>query len=162
MINKERVIALAQERIDELDSGVFIVEVNITPTNVITIELDKESGGVNIDECVSVSRNVEHNLDRETEDFELSVSSAGMDRPLRVPKQFVKNIGNDVRVVLNHGSVEGELISYDGDKVVIQSSTKEKIEGRKKKELVIKQHEVDMNDVKEVRRIITFGNPKKK
>lgn len=162
MISKERVIALAQERIDELDSGVFIVEVNITPANVITIELDKEFGGVNIDECVSVSRNVEHNLDRETEDFELSVSSAGMDRPLRVPKQFVKNIGNEVRVVLNHGSVEGELISYDGDKLVVQTSTKEKIEGRKKKELVIRQHEIDMNDVKEVKRIITFGNPKKK
>lgn len=162
MISKDTVIALAQERIDELNSGIFIVEVNISPTNVITIELDKESGGVTIEECVSVSRNVEHNLDREAEDFELSVSSAGMDRPLRVPKQFVKNIGNEVRVVLNHGSVEGELVSYDEDKIVVQTSTKEKIEGRKKKEVVVRQHEVDMNDVKEVKRVITFGNPKKK
>ncbi|CAG5085747.1 ribosome assembly cofactor RimP [Parvicella tangerina] len=162
MISKDKVIALAEERIEELNSGIFLVEVNISPTNVITIELDKEQGGVTIDECVSVSRNVEHNLDRETEDFELSVSSAGMDRPLRVPQQFKKNIGNEVRVVLNHGSVQGELMSYDGKKLIVQTSTKEKIEGRKKKELVTRQHEVDLGDVKEVKRVISFGNPKKK
>jgi len=162
MINKDTVTALAQERIDELDSGIFLVEINISPTNVINIELDKLTGGVTIQECVSVSRNVEHNLDREAEDFELSVSSAGMDRPLRVAKQFEKNIGNEVRAVLSHGSVEGELLSYDGEKIVIQTVTKEKIEGRKKKEEVLRQHEVDMNDVKEVKRVIKFGNPKKK
>jgi ribosome maturation factor RimP len=162
MIDKVRVLELAQERIDELASGVFIVEVNISTTNVITIELDNETRGVTIEECVSVSRNVEHNLDREVEDFELSVSSAGMDRPLRVPKQFEKNIGNQVRAVLNHGSVEGELMSYDGDKMIIQTVTKEKIEGRKKKEEVTRQHELNMDEVKEVKRVITFGNPKKK
>lgn len=162
MISKDRVIELAQERIDDLDCGIFLVEVNISPTNVITIELDKTTGGVTIEECVRVSRNVEHNLDREVEDFELSVSSAGMDRPLRVEKQFEKNIGNEVRAVLHHGSIEGELISYDGEKMIIQTVTKEKIEGRKKKEEVVRQHEVDMADVKEVKRVITFGKPKKK
>lgn len=162
MISKEKVIALAQERIDELNTGVFIVEVNISATNVITIELDKESGGVNIDECVSVSRNVEHNLDREVEDFELSVSSAGMDRPLRVPKQFVKNIGRQVKAVMGHGSFEGELIAYDEDSITLRTETKEKIEGKKKKEVVIREHQLSFSDIKEVKRIITFGNPKKK
>ncbi len=162
MIDKDQITALAQERIDELDSGIFLVEINISPTNVITIELDKTTGGVTIEECVSVSRNVEHNLDRETEDFELSVSSAGMDRPLRVPQQFEKNIGNDVKVVLNHGSVEGELVAYDGDTMTVQTVTKERIEGRKKKEEVVRQHHVNFDEVKEVKRVITFGNPKKK
>lgn len=162
MISKDTVIGLAQERIDELNSGIFLVEVTISPTNVITIELDKKVGGVTIEECVSVSRNVEHNLDREVEDFELSVSSAGMDRPLRVPQQFEKNIGKQVKVVLGHGSLEGELRSFDEQKIVIETITKEKIEGRKKKEEVIRSHEVKMDDVKEVKRIITFGNPKKK
>ncbi|MCB9189095.1 MAG: ribosome assembly cofactor RimP [Flavobacteriales bacterium] len=162
MISKDTVIALAQERIDELNSGIFLVEVNISPTNVITIELDKAIGGVTIEECVSVSRNVEHNLDREVEDFELSVSSAGMDRPLRVPQQFEKNIGNQVKVVLGHGSLEGKLMAFDENKIIIQTITKEKIEGRKKKEEVVRDHEVNRDDVKEVKRIIIFGNPKKK
>lgn len=161
MISKDKVIALAQERIDELDTGIFIVEVSISPTNVITIELDKKIGGVNIDECVSVSRNVEHNLDREVEDFELSVSSAGMDRPLRVPQQFVKNIGNQVKAVLSHGSIEGELANYSANGIVIKTATKERIEGKKKKELVEKEHALTFDEIKEVKRIITFGNPKK-
>ena len=78
MITKQLVQQLAQERMDELNRGLFIVEISITPSFIINLEIDKIEGYVAIEDCVSVSRNVEHNLDREDQDFELHVSSAGL------------------------------------------------------------------------------------
>jgi len=157
MISKDIVTKLAQERIDELDNGIFIVDLRISSSNQIIIELDRMGGGISINDCMSVSRNVEHNLDREVEDFELQVSSAGMDRPLRVPQQFEKNMGRQIKAILNHGSIEGKLISYvEGESITIETETKEKIEGKKKKEIVVRQHEVPFSDIKEVKRVITF------
>ena len=76
MITKQLVRKLAEERIDELDRGLFIVNISISSSFVIHLELDKTEGYVAIEDCISVSRNVEHNLDRESQDFELHVSSA--------------------------------------------------------------------------------------
>jgi ribosome maturation factor RimP len=157
MIKKETVRALAQERIDELDCGIFIVEINISPANDILVELDKMGSGVAINECVSVSRNIEHNLDREVEDFSLSVSSAGMDKPLRVKEQFEKNQGRLVKVVLAHGSVEGILLSHDENQIVVESEEKERVEGKKKKIIVKKENILLWDDIKEVKRVISFG-----
>jgi ribosome maturation factor RimP len=160
MIKKETVRALAQERIDELDCGIFIVEINISPANDILVELDKMGSGVAINECVSVSRNIEHNLDREVQDFSLSVSSAGMDKPLRVKEQFEKNIGRTVRAILEHGSAEGILLSFDDNQLVIESEHKEKQEGKKKKILVKKETVLLWDEIKEVKRVIDFGKIK--
>ncbi len=160
MIKKETVRALAQERIDELDCGIFIVEISISPANDILVELDKMGSGVAINECVSVSRNIEHNLDREVQDFSLSVSSAGMDKPLRVKEQFEKNKGRTVRAILEHGSIEGVLLSFDDHQLVIESEHKEKEEGKKKKILVKKENVLLWDDIKEVKRVIDFGKIK--
>ncbi|MFT5802828.1 MAG: ribosome maturation factor RimP, partial [Nonlabens sp.] len=73
MIGKTEVTDLAQERIDELDKGLFIVELTIQDNNFINILIDCKEGHVSVADCMSVSRNVEHNLDREVEDFQLSV-----------------------------------------------------------------------------------------
>lgn len=157
MIDKERVVALTQERIDDLDKGLFVVSIEVTPRNDIFIYLDCEEGRVSIEDCVSVSRNVEHNLDREQEDFQLSVSSAGMDQPFKVHQQYVKNIGREVKVVFTeHGSQEGKLIEVDENKVVLQTETKEKIEGKKKKEVVVRTHEIPFTDIKQTKLVISF------
>ena len=100
MITKQLVQQLAQERMDELNRGLFIVEISITPSFIINLEIDKIEGYVAIEDCVSVSRNVEHNLDREDQDFELHVSSAGLDKPLRVLAQYTKNIGKEITIKL--------------------------------------------------------------
>ncbi len=150
-------MSLAQERIDELSKGLFLVEVDVTPRNDIFVYLDCDEGRVSIEDCVSVSRNIEHNLDRDKEDFQLSVSSAGMDQPFKVFKQYEKNVGREVKVVFNeHGSQEGKLISVDQEKVVLQTETKEKVEGKKKKELVVKTHEIPFQDIKQTKLVITF------
>ena len=157
MINKKQIEALIAERIAELDNGLFVVELNISATNVITVELDKHEGSVSVSDCMSVSRNVEHNLDREEQDFEITVSSAGLDKPFRVLAQYQKNLGRDVKVKLEDGTkLEGKLIEVDATKIVVENSHKAQVEGKKKKEVVVEQHTLPLNSIKETKIIISF------
>lgn len=157
MISKNKVIKLAQERIDELDRGLFIVEVRISASNVIHVELDKTEGNVAVEDCVSVSRNIEHNLDREAADFELHVSSAGLDKPLRVLPQYIKNIGRGVVVKLKDNTKEeGELIKASETELTIRQEKKVKLEGKKKKELVVEEHTFQLSDIKDTKIVISF------
>jgi ribosome maturation factor RimP len=157
MISKKRVLELAEERMNELNSGLFVVDLTISSTNVIHLELDKTEGYVSINECMSVSRNIEHNLDRESADFELHVSSAGLDKPLRVLAQYTKNIGREVKVVTTDGKKqEGLLIAASEKELTLETSRKEKLEGKKKKELIVEQHVFPMNQIKETKIVISF------
>jgi ribosome maturation factor RimP len=157
MISKKKVIELAEERMNELNCGLFIVDISISATNVIHLELDKAEGYVSINECMSVSRNIEHNLDRESEDFELHVSSAGLDKPFRVLAQYTKNIGREVKVVTTDGKkMEGTLSAANEKEITLETSRKEKIEGKKKKELIVEQNVFPMNQIKETKIVISF------
>lgn len=157
MINKKTVKELAQERIDELDKGLYIVEINVSSGNVIQIELDAEEGNVAIEDCVSVSRNVEHNLDRDEQDFELQVSSAGLDKPLRVLQQYVKNIGEEVKVKLKEsGKIQGILTAAYESGIVVETTSKERVEGKKKKVTVVKEHKLTFDEIKETKIVISF------
>jgi len=148
---------LIDERMAELDAGLFVVALKISSNNIINVEIDKEDGNVSINDCMSVSRNVEHNLDREEQDFELHVSSAGLDKPLRVLKQFVKNIGRDVTVKLNNKTTEeGELIQADDKGLTIRQEKRVKIEGTKKKEDIVEEKYFPMNEIKETKIVISF------
>lgn len=157
MIDRKEIEALIAERIAELDNGLFVVELTISSANVISVEIDKTEGNVSVSDCMSVSRNVEHNLDREEQDFEITVSSAGLDKPLRVLAQFVKNIGREVKVKMHDGSkLEGKLIDVKEDQITIQNERKERIEGKKKKELIVEDHILKFSDIKETKIIISF------
>jgi ribosome maturation factor RimP len=157
MIKKGRIRELAEERINELDNGLFIVEISVNSGNHISVELDKHEGGVSVKDCVSVSRNIEHNLDRELVDFSLNVSSAGLDKGLRVFDQYKKNVGRTLKVKLNEGGgFEGELTEVTKDEVTLQTTRIERIEGKKKKELIIEDIKIPMTDIKEAKIVISF------
>lgn len=157
MITKKRVTELAEERIKERDNGLFIVDLTISSTNVIRLELDKYEGGVTVEDCVSVSRNIEHNLDREATDFELHVSSAGLDKPLRVHAQYLKNIGRELEVKLNEGGKQaGKLVAVTDKTITLERTEKQTIEGKKKKELVTLQDELPFNSFTDARIVISF------
>lgn len=148
---------LIDERISELGNGLFVVDLTISANNVIHVELDKHVGNVAINDCMSVSRNVEHNLDREEEDFELHVSSAGLDKPFRVLAQYVKNIGREVKVVTLEGKkLEGILRAADDQSITLETSKMEKPEGKKKKELIVEQHVFPLDQIKETKIVISF------
>lgn len=157
MITKQKVTELIDERIAELDNGLFVVSLKISSNNIINVELDKHDGNVSINDCMSVSRNVEHNLDREEADFELHVSSAGLDKPLRVLPQFVKNIGRQVSVKLANKTIEeGELIQADAKGLTIRQEKRVKIEGTKKKEDIVEEKYFPMTEIKETKIIVSF------
>lgn len=157
MISKSKVEKLIAERIAEHDPNLFVVELKISSSNVISVELDKMNGNVSVEDCIKVSRNIEHNLDREKEDFELNVSSAGLDKGFRVLAQYQKNVGREVKVKLNEGgSVQGVLKQADSDKIVVETTRKEKIEGKKKKETIVEDIHIPMGNVKDAKVVISF------
>lgn len=154
MISKEKVQELIDERIEGTD--IFVVELSISEGNRIKVLLDADNG-LSIDKCVSVSRNIEHNLDREVEDFELHVSSSGLDNPLRVVRQYKKNVGRSLKVKTNDDvKVEGLLESADDEKIVVVERRKERVEGRKKKEWVEEKHEFNYDNILEAKVVISF------
>ena len=134
MISKKEVVKLAQERIKELDNGNYLVDVTISPKNSIRVKMDNLNGGVSVKDCVSVSRNIEHNLDREQEDFELQVSSPGLDQPFVVMQQYLKNIGKQVSVTTQtNETLTGELVEASKKEISLRELKVEKNKTTKKK-----------------------------
>jgi ribosome maturation factor RimP len=157
MISKKKIEELAQERIDELNRDLFIVEINISASNSIRVEIDSAVGNIAIEDCISVSRNIEHNLDREEQDFELQVSSPGLDKPFRVVQQYKKNVGREVKLTAINGTkLEGLLKSANDKGVIIETTRKERLEGKKKKVTIEEEHSFAYDEIKETKIIITF------
>jgi len=101
MIEKQNIQALVEEFVK--GTGLFIVAVKVSNANRITVLADKNEG-ITIDECAAIHRHIEMNLDRETEDFELQVSSPGLDLPFGVIEQYFKNVGRKAEVIDNEGT----------------------------------------------------------
>lgn len=157
MLDKKKILELAQDRINELDKNVFVVDLTISSSNVIHLEIDAEDGFVTIDDCVRVSRNIEHNLDREAEDFELSVSSAGLDKPLRHWRQYPKNVGRELKIRTSDGQkIEGKLTEFQKESIVLEFEEVKKIEGKKKKEKFINRIPLNFEQILEAKVVISF------
>jgi len=157
MISKERILELAQERINELNKNIFVVELSISSRNNIQLEIDSEVGFVTIDDCVRVSRNIEHNLDREEQDFELSVSSAGIDKPLRNWRQYPKNVGRTLKVKTKSGeTIEGELTKVEEKEIELRFEEVLKLEGKKKKEKIQRTVQLPSEQIQEAKVVISF------
>lgn len=162
MITKQLIDKLVTERIEERNLDVYIVEITISPSCQILVELDSENGAVAITDCIAVSRNIEDNLDREEQDFSLEVASADLTKPFRALKQYIKNIGKQVEVSpltdnsFKNGKIEGVLKSANENEIILTTREKRRMEGRKKKEWVEEDHTFKMEELKEVKIIITF------
>lgn len=157
MINRKEIEHLVEERIQELDSGLYVVDMTISSSNVIRIEIDKINGGVTVADCVSVSRNVEHNLDREQQDFELHVSSAGLDKPIRHINQYIKNIGRTITISQKDNKIlEGKIIKVSDDRIILSCEEAQLLEGKKRKEKVEVIYEIMLTDIKEANIVISF------
>lgn len=136
--------------------GLYVVDVSVSASNRINIIIDSIKGAT-IDDCVRVSRLVEGQLDRDTEDFELEVSSPGLTEPFRVPQQYQKNIGKEVEVILKSGlKQKGKLVSYSDDALAIETQKKVKPEGKKKPEIITELIKIELNDIKATKLILSF------
>ena len=154
MIEKSKIQEIAQST--ELEKEFTVVEVEEKPGSKFTVYLESLEG-ISINDCVQVSRHVVSQLDREVEDFELNVSSAGIDRPLKAPLQFVKNIGRNVQVSLLEGErYEGKLTEYSEKGLKVLCLMKEKDEKSKKTKKVEKELEFAFNNIKTVTIVVSF------
>ena len=137
--------------------GFFIVEVSVSKDNDVTLTIESETGLVELDDCVSLSRFFETKFDREVEDYSLTVSSAGLDQPFKVQKQFEKAVGSKVEVAIKGGKkMIATLVAADQESITLKYSVKEAVEGKKKKELVEHEDRFTMDQVNSVRPYITF------
>lgn len=137
-------------------TDLFLISCKISPSNQIEIIIDGDAG-VSIQDCLDCSRAVENNLDREEEDFELSVLSAGVSNPLQVTRQYVKNIGRDLKVVDADGKeVEGELIAATDDGITLRWEERRPKEIGKGKETVEVEREILYSEIKKALVIIKF------
>ncbi len=101
MIDRKQISQIVEEHIGGTD--LFLVDVKVSATSKVTVLFDRKSGGITVDDCAKLSRYIESRLDREKEDFELQVSSPGLEMPFLVMEQYFKNQGRKVTVVDNEG-----------------------------------------------------------
>ena len=152
----------ALEIIDALNGeivarGLYIVDVSISKDNDIEIIIESEEGIIELDDCVGVSRFFETCFDREKEDYSLTVTSAGLDQPFKVLKQYLKAVGTKVEVQLKGGRKMIALLeAADEESITLKYSVKEAVEGKKKKELVEHVDRFTMDQVNAVRPYIEF------
>ena len=137
--------------------GCYLVEVTVSKENDVEVVIESEEGIVVLEDCVAISRYFETVFDREKEDYSLTVTSAGLDQPFKVLKQFEKAVGSKVEVSLKGGRKMVALLSAaDKDSITLTYSVKEAVEGKKKKELVEHTDRFEMDQVNAVRPYITF------
>ena len=154
MIDKNVVRNLVEEWLQ--DKEYFLVDVEISPDERIVVEID-HADGVWIEDCVELSRYIEDRLDRDEEDYELEVGSAGLGQPFKVPQQYVNFIGKNVEVLDGDGKkVKGVLKSVDGNDFTVTVAEKVKQEGKKRPVLTDVDHTYQMDKVKYTKYLISF------
>lgn len=122
MINKDQIAALCEEALAPTDR--FLVDVKVKPQNIIEVYVDSDTA-VSIEHCMELSRFIESKLDRDIEDFELSVLSWGLSGALKMDRQLQKYVGKDVEVKAKElGKLQGKLVSFDDEKVEIAPAPK--------------------------------------
>ncbi len=154
MIDKQELQTLVEEGLTGSDC--FLVDVQVNPGNVLVVEIDNEAG-VDIDRCVELHRFIESKLDRDVEDYELEVGSAGITAPFKVLGQYKKNIGNEVEVLTKDGrKLAGVLAEADENQFVITIIKKVKPEGSKRKVEVEENLTFAYDEVKYTKYLIRF------
>ena len=154
MILKDTVIQLVEAFLD--NTGYYLVDLKVSNDNRILVEIDSFEG-VSIDFCAELNRHIEANLDREIEDYELEVASAGLTEPFKVLKQYEKNLGNEVEVLTKDGKkLTGILMLCDDAKITLQQEKLVKPEGAKRKTTIVEETEIPYTNIKTTKYIIRF------
>lgn len=130
MIDEKHIASLVDDYLGE--GSQFVVSIRVTPQNKIMVFIDGDHG-VTIDDCVKLSRHIEQQLDRDTEDFELEVSSVGVGHPLQLPRQYRNNIGRRLAILDVHDRrVRGKLSGVESTGITIEKDKPSKAKKKKK------------------------------
>jgi ribosome maturation factor RimP len=130
----------------------FLVDLVLKPGNKISVFIDGDHR-VTIEACKQLSRFLEENLDRESEDFDLTVSSAGADRPLKLPRQYKKNIGNDLEVITKAGDkITGTILNAGEEGIELEQQPVKK-SGKMQEKIVVS---LKFDEIKSAKEVISF------
>ncbi len=153
MISKDFITQIVENNLDT--EAHYIVDIKIDTNNKINVLVDGKEG-FTINDCVKISRAIEGSLDREKEDFELQVSTPGLDMPLKVNQQYEKNLNKEVEVKMSDGNkIVGKMTEITNETITVEYTKKEKVEGHKKKQ-TIEYKDVFKKDEVETRLVISF------
>jgi ribosome maturation factor RimP len=155
MTFREKVTELLEQGLSEKPS-VFLIDLNISDGFKITVTLDGDNG-VTLQDCIDISRAIEHNLDREEQDFSLEVASAGVSAPLKNTRQYKKNIGRTLKIKTGSENIEGELVAANEEFITLAWEAREPKKIGKGKETVQKTQQVPYSEIKEAMVTITFN-----
>lgn len=152
---REKVTQLLQEAMDE-NPALFLISLDIQGNNEIKVTIDGDQG-VTVQDCIAVSRKVEHNLDREEEDFSLEVMSVGATTPLQQKRQYKKNIGRSLEVKTTAGAkLEGTLAEATDENVTLTWKAREPKPVGKGKVTVQKTEVIPYENIVEAKVMIKF------
>ncbi|MBR6490173.1 MAG: ribosome assembly cofactor RimP [Muribaculaceae bacterium] len=154
MIDKKELIAVVERAI--ADSKMFVVDVTVSGDNVIDVALDSMES-ITIDDCIAVNDAVHAAFDQDVEDYELTVGSYSLTEPFKVLKQYQKNLGGEVEVLTADGKkLHGTLSEVTEEEFTVTVSTKMKVEGKKRPEMVDVPHTYKYNEVKYTKNVLKF------
>lgn len=154
MTFKEKVYGLVSDGLIEKPS-IFLTDLTITDSFKIIISLDGDNG-VLLQDCIDISRAIENNLDREEQDFSLEVASVGVGSPLKMIRQYKKNVGRTLIVKLATETIEAELVEANDNFIILSWKAREPKKHGKGKETVQKREEIPYTEIKEAIVTVTF------
>ena len=155
IMNKEQIIKAVEAAVAE--RGCFLVDVSVSADNDIEIVIEKIEGDVDWEDCAALDKVVHEAFDQDVEDYALTVSSAGLDRPFKVLKQFEKAVGSKVDVKFKGGRrLMAELSAASADTITLKYTALEAVEGKKKKEKVEHEDVFALADINTVTPYIDF------
>ncbi|KIO54002.1 ribosome assembly cofactor RimP [Flavobacterium hibernum] len=154
MTFKEKVNGLITEALLDKPS-IFLIDLAISDSFKISVGLDGDNG-VALQDCIDVSRAIENNLDREEQDFSLEVASVGVGSPLKMTRQYIKNIGRTLIVTTNTEKIEAELVEANDVFIILSWKAREPKKVGKGKETVQKEQQIPYTEIKEAIVTVTF------
>ncbi len=155
MIDKQALSEFIGKQFEGTDR--FIVDLSISPSNSIVVEIDSLGGSVDIDECVALTRAIEEAFSRDEEDYDLEVGSAGLTAPFKVKGQYLKNVGNEVEILTKEGKkLSGVLREVGEDSFTVVCAEKVKHEGAKRPVVENVERVFPYSDVKRVNYLLKF------
>jgi ribosome maturation factor RimP len=155
MAFKDKISDLLEEALKEKPS-LFLVDLTVTETFKVIVTLDGDNG-VNLQDCIDISRAVDNNLDREEQDYALEVASAGVSTPLKMVRQYRKNIGRTLKVKTATETIEALLEQVSDESITLSWTAREPKKIGKGKETVEHKREIPYSDIKEAIVTIIFN-----
>ena len=154
-MDRQSIISAITPALTEL--GCFLVDVSVSADNDVTLTIEKETGAVSMDDCVALDRAFHALFNQDEEDYALTVTSAGLDQPFQVLRQYLKAIGTEVEVSVRGGrKFTATLLAADEGAITVRYSAREAVDGKKKKELVTREETLPLETLTRVRPHITM------